>query len=96
MRMKKLILFFAVLLFLPAIIFAQANETTTTTTGTPLPSFPYGVSSLKDVYNFFSSINPFLLLIVGVILLVLSHLGKYIAIVLIIFALIQIILLLIH
>jgi hypothetical protein len=95
--MKKLILFFAVLLFLPAIIFAQANETTTTTsTGTPLPSFPYGVSSLKDVYNFFSSINPFLLLIVGVILLVLSHLGKYIAIVLIIFALIQIILLLIH
>jgi hypothetical protein len=69
-------------------------QETTTTTGTI--SFPKIPTTLKDVYNLFTSINPFLLLIVGIVLLVLSHLGKYIAIVLIIFALIQIVIFLIH
>ena len=98
-------------LFLPAIIFAQVNTTTTTTTqtsccpiclpgsqckpcdGPPCLSVP---TSLKDVYNFFTSINPFVLLIFGIILFVVSHLSKYVAIVLIIFAVIQIILMIIR
>ncbi|HLC39943.1 MAG TPA: hypothetical protein VJJ76_03665 [archaeon] len=101
--MKKNLATFTILmfLFLPAIIFAQANETITTTsttssTGTPLPSFPYGITSLKDIYNFSSSINPFVLLILGIILFVVAHLSKYVAIILIIFAVIQIIFLLIR
>lgn len=98
-------------LFFPAVIFAQTNTTTTTTTqtsccpicfpgsqckpcdGLPCLSMP---TSLKELYNFFTSINPFVLLIFGIILFVVAHLSKYVAIVLIIFAVIQIILMLIR
>lgn len=99
MEAKKIftMLAFAILLaeFFANISFAQTNETTTTTSapGISLPQIP---TSLKDVYNLFASINPFLLLIFGVVLLVMSHLGKYVAIVLIIFAIIQIFILIFH
>ena len=82
--------------FFVNISFAQTSETTTTTTTTPGISLPQIPTSLKDVYNFFASINPFLLLIFGVVLLVMSHLGKYVAIILIVFAIIQIVVLLLH
>jgi len=87
--------------FFVNISFAQTNETsstTTTTTTAPLISFPHlqVPTSLKDVYDLVASINPFFLLIIGLILLVLSHLGKYVAIILIVFAIIQIVLLFIH
>jgi hypothetical protein len=74
-------------------IYLQETATTTTTYQIVLPPLP---STLKDVYNFFASINPFVLLIFGIILFVVSHLSKYVAIVLIIFAVIQIILMLIR
>jgi hypothetical protein len=82
--------------FFVDVSFAQTNETATTTTTNPGISFPQVPTSLKDVYNFFASINPFLLLIFGVVLFVMTHLGKYVAIVLIIFAIIQIVLFLLH
>jgi len=69
------------------------QETTTTTTGINWPQIP---ATLKDVYNFLASINPFILLIFGIILFIVSHLSKYVAIVLIIFALIQIIFMLLR
>lgn len=99
METKKIFMMLAIVFLLAEffvnISFAQTNETTTTTSapGISLPQIP---TSLKDVYNFFASINPFLLLIFGVVLLVMSHLGKYVAIVLIIFAIIQIVVLLLH
>lgn len=100
---KKLIAMAALLFLLSEFFvnfaFAQTNGTTTsmtTTTTTPAISLPQVPASLKDVYNLFSSINPFFLLVIGLVLLVLSHLGKYIAVILIVFAVIQIILLLIH
>jgi len=95
--MKKIILFITILFlfsqFLMNFSFAQTTTTTTTTTTSALPP---GFGSLKDIYNFFASINPFLLLILGIVILVVAKLSKYIAIVLIIFALIQIILLLLR
>jgi len=99
MEAKKLLALMTILFlfseFYINLSFAQTNETTTTTT-TPAISLPQLPTTLKDVYNLFASINPFFLLIVGLILLVLTHLGKYVAIILIIFALIQIVLLFIH
>jgi len=82
-------------LFFAEFSLAQTNmTTTTTTTKTTLP--PELVSTLKGLYIFFASINPFVLLIFGIILFVVAHLSKYVAIVLIIFAVIQIILMLIR
>ena len=102
METRKILATIAVILlfaqFFVDVSFAQTSETTTTTTTTTNPgiSFPQVPTSVKDVYDFFASINPFLLLIFGVVLFAMAHLGKYVAIVLIVFAIIQIALFLLH
>jgi len=80
--LKQSIALFAILLFVN-VVYAQ-NITNTTTTTTPSP-----LSGLKDVYTFLLSINPILLLVLGVVLILASKLAKFVGIVLIIIALIH-------
>lgn len=69
-------------------VFAQ-NETNVTTT-TTTSSFPISLpTSLSGIYAFLISINPILLIILGVILILVSKLSKFVGIVLIIIALIH-------
>ena len=100
MKIKKIISILAILFlftqFFVNLSSAQTTTNTVTTTQTPAASPLGSWGTLKDLYNFFSSINPFVLLIFGIILLVVSHLGKYVAAALIIFAVIQILLLLVR
>jgi hypothetical protein len=85
--MKKLIAILAVLLLVNS-VYAQnvTNETTTTTYSIVLPP---ATSTLTGIYNFLVSINPVILIILGVVLILASHLGKFVGIVLIIIALIH-------
>lgn len=54
------------------------------------------VNTLKGVFSFLTSINPFILLIFGIILVIVSKLAKFVGIILIIFAIIYLVLSLIR
>jgi hypothetical protein len=88
--MKKLIFVAIAFLFLISFVTAEnvTNQTTTTTT-----KGPSAISTAKGVYNFLISINPILLLILGIILILASELSRFVGIVLIIFALIHLLIL---
>jgi len=87
--MKKIIPLFVILLFASSVYAQNAtNQTTsiTTTTTTPSPFLP----TLKGIYSFLVSINPYLLIILGVVLVLVSKLARFVGVVLIIFAIIHI------
>jgi len=84
--MKKILVLFA-LLFFVNVVFAQ-NITNTSSTTTATPSF---TDTLKGIYSLLLSVNPILLLILGVILILVAKLAKFVAIVLIIIAIIHLI-----
>ena len=90
---KAIILLIPILLLLPITIAADANQTNTSTTiQQPTSSV---ISTLKWIYDFLISINPILLLILGIILLLASKFARFVAIILIIVAVIHILLILI-
>ena len=86
--MKQLIALLAVLLLVNAVYAQELNTTTTTTTTTTTSPFQLP-TSLSGVYSFLVSINPILLVILGVALILFSKLAKFVGIVLIIIALIH-------
>jgi glucan phosphoethanolaminetransferase (alkaline phosphatase superfamily) len=88
--MKKLISLLAILLFVNIAFAQNATNSTNQTTGSPIPT------SLTGVYNFLVSINPIILIILGVVLVLVSKLAKFVGIVLIISALIHLFFLFYH
>jgi hypothetical protein len=93
--MKKIIAILTIL-FLVNSVYAQdvTNQTTTTTPYSIV--LPPAASSLKGVYDFLVSINPIILIVLGIVLILASHLGKFVGIVLIIIALIHLFFLFFH
>lgn len=95
--MKQFIALAMILLFANA-VFAQ-NETNITTTTTSTISFPFTIglpTNLAGIYSFLTSINPILLIILGIVLIFASTLAKYVGIVLIIIAIIHLFFLFFH
>jgi hypothetical protein len=92
--MKKIIAVLTIL-FLVNSVYAQnvTNQTTSTTSSIVLPP---AASTLKGVYDFLVNINPVILIVLGVVLILASHLGKFVGIVLIIIALIHFFFLFFH
>lgn len=88
--MKRIFSILFMILFFSTLVNAQSITNTTTTTSSPV------VTTLKSAYNFLISINPLLLIILGIILLLVSKLSKFVGIILIIIALIHLFLILIH
>lgn len=84
--MKKIIAILFILLFVNSAYAQNVTNQTTTSTTTTTPFLP----TLTGIYSFFVSINPYLLIILGVVLVLASKLARFVGIVLIIFALIHI------
>lgn len=88
--MKKILVIAFVLLAFTTSVYAQnATNITTTTSSTSAFPFPTIPPSLTGIYSFLISINPILLMILGVILILVSKLSKFVGIVLIIIAIIH-------
>ena len=84
----KEIFILLVISILSALVFAQ-DVTNITTTTTTLPAL---LDPIKDAYAFIVSANPFILLVLGIVLIAASKLAHVIGIILIIFAIVQIVL----
>jgi hypothetical protein len=84
--MKKIISLLMILLFVNS-VYAQSATNATNQTTTSTSSF---TPDLKGIYAFLVSVNPYLLIILGVILVLVSKLARFVGIILIIFALIHI------
>ena len=80
-----IILFIAILLISPFANVAFAQNATNTTS-TTFPNLPF---NLSGIYPFLISVNPVLLIILGVVLLIFSKLAKFVGIVLIIIAILH-------
>ena len=85
--MKK-ILFLLTILLVANAVYAQNLTNTTNQTSTQTTTFPFS-GSLKGIYSFLTSVNPILLIILGIVLLLVGKLAKFVGIVLIIIAIIH-------
>ena len=86
--MKQLIPLLFILLFATSVYAQNDTNATTNSTTTLLPGI-----SLSTIYSLLISVNPIMLLILGVALILVAKLAKFVGVVLIIIAVIHFVLL---